>query len=595
MKRGYDMRDSLLKQVLDLARQGDLDGFEKFYILTYKDAYRHAASFIEKPDDVWDILCMMYVKLYEDRENLPGSNDIQKKIIELIDDIAADQLDEAAIYSGDELEQYDISEEKAATILNVIEEKAGIVEKEPETVKIRDYISSGLRAVIALGVVGLTIGILLSGSKRVQSYNSKIKNIFSDTINSTLPQPSEESVETEPINMSEISGEKGPGLRELAGGKKYLTEDNTYLKEAWKEVDGKLYYFDTDEYAVIGNMVIDDQIFNFWDDGVLVSISRIGAGKISTAGSIQKIGGLTYFLKENYSEGNYDLYRIKDGQEKKELIISNIQDYFILDDMLYYMQDDFLQRSTLMDEGYALEDMKTEVMDKGDSFYLVNELEEPISSEKGTVEIENRLYRVDNGKIKYVKPGTMQTKGVTYYFNGSTPQTSRGIYWKYSNGEGSLLVEEGYWIDSFCIVDDWIYYSAYVGKADGYNRYSQLYRISLDGTKKEVLSEVFKGNMMNLYYYKDKKQIYGEYRPNTDNNYGRLAVISLTGSMELINDSAARIGRDTTGEDTLELIMVSGDKISCYWHDCDWYTDGEAKILWTTPIELSDNQRIPLQ
>ena len=202
---------------------------------------------------------------------------------------------------------------------------------------------------------------------------------------------------------------------------------------------------------------------------------------------------------------------------------------------------------------------------------------------------------MDNGKIKYVKPGEMRTQGVTYYFNGSTPQTSRGIYWKYASGEGSILVEEGYWIDSFCIVGDWIYYSAYVGKADGYNRYSQLYRISVDGTKKEVLSEVFKGNMMNMYYYSDKQEIYGEYRPNTDNNYGRLAAISLTGNIELINDSAVRVGKDTTGEDTLELIMVSGDKISCYWHDCDWYADGGVNILWTVPIELSDKERVPLQ
>lgn len=590
------MRDSLINKVLDSVRQGELDGFEKFYILTYKDAYRHAASFIRDPDDIWIILGRMYIKLYEDKEKLPGANEIQKRIFELIDDISSCELDEEAIYSGDESEEYDISEEKAATVLSAIEEKAGITDKESEGEKAKDYIFSGLRALIALVVVGLAVVIMMSGSKRVQSYNSKIKSLLADTVISTLPQTTENFLEAESVIVADDDME--PGLKKFSDGVKYLKEDNTYLKDSWKEVDGKLYYFEADEYAATGNKVIDDQVFSFWDDGVLLKIGRTSTGKISVSDSLQSIGGKTYYLKESFDRGNYHLYRI-DGEKKdqgiKELIISDIQDYFILGDMLYYMQNEVLQKRTLLQEGYALEDMKTEVINKEDGFYLVNELEEPVSSDNGTVEIENRLYRVDDGKIKYVKPGTMETKGVTYYFNGSTPQTSRGIYWKYSNGEGSLLVEDGYWIDSFCIVDDWIYYSAYVGKADGYNRYSQLYRISTDGTKKEVLSEVFKGNMMNLYYYKDKKEIYGEYRPATDNNYGRLAAISLTGKIDLINDSAARIGRDTSGEDTLELIMVSDDKISCYWHDCDWYADGGAKILWTEPIELSDSERIPLQ
>ncbi|MBS6645411.1 MAG: hypothetical protein KH366_17665 [Clostridiaceae bacterium] len=595
------MRDSLLKKVLDSARLGELDGFEKFYILTYKDAYRHAASFIKEPNDVWKILCNVYVKLYEDREKLPGPNEIQKKIFELIDDISASLLDEEGIYSGNELENCDISEEKAATVLSIIEEKAGISEKESENLKTRDYIFIGFRAVIALAVVGLAVFIVLSGTRRVQSYNSKIKTILADTVIGTLADTTQVSVDQETVTETEVDIE--PGLNEFPEGMKYLNEDNTYLKDSWKEVEGNLYYFNGDGYAVIGNMVVDDQVFVFGDDCALTIIERAGSDKISTANSIQAVGDVIYYLKEvlekeNSNDETYDLYRISEEKRKegkKELIISNIQDYFILDDMVYYMQDDILHKCTILNEGYAVEDIKTEVLNKGDAFYLVNELEEPVSSENGIVEIENRLYRVDNGKIKYVKPGEMRTQGVTYYFNGSTPQTSRGIYWKYASGEGSILVEEGYWIDSFCIVGDWIYYSAYVGKADGYNRYSQLYRISVDGTKKEVLSEVFKGNMMNMYYYSDKQEIYGEYRPNTDNNYGRLAAISLTGNIELINDSAVRVGKDTTGEDTLELIMVSGDKISCYWHDCDWYADGGVNILWTVPIELSDKERVPLQ
>lgn len=594
------MRDSLLKKVLEPARRGDVDSFERLYILTYKEAYRHAASFIKEPSDIWRVLANVYIKLYEDKENLPAAGEMLRKIYELTDEIASDKLEEEAIYSDEPLSECEISEEKAATVLSIIEERTGMVEKEPDHGRTRDYVFSGVRALAALGVVALAVFVLNSGIKKVQSYNSKIKYILNDTTISTLA----ESTQFESSDIAAAATEQDDqtsGLKNMPDGKKYLEEDLTYLKNSWKEADGSLYYFGENEYAETGDKVIGDQVFSFGQDGALMTIGRMGNGAIGVVDSIQTVGGKTYYLKEDKEseERRYHLYRTDDEEKKenrKELIISNIQDYLIVGDMVYYMQDRTLQKRSVMDDGYAKEELKTEVIDKNDAFYLVNELEEPVTDESGTVDIENRTYRVEeDGRIKYVKPAVMETKGVTYYFNGSTPQTSRGIFWKYSNGVGDILAEEGYWIDSFCLVDDWIYYSAYVGKADGYNRYSQLYRISTDGTKKEVLSEVFKGNMMNLYYYKEKKEIYGEYRPGTDNNYGRLVAISLTGQMELINDSASRVGESTTGEDTLELIMVSGDTVSCYWHDCDWYGDGGVKILWTKPIELSASDRIPLQ
>lgn len=591
------MRESLLKKVLELTKQGNIDGFEKFYILTYKNAYRHAASFIKEPSDIWKVLCDVYVRIYEDRENLPGVGGIGKKIHELVDEISSKILEDQALYSSEGEMDIDVSEEKAITMLAVIEERVGISEDAGEENKVKDYLSSILRAIIALGVAGAAVFVILTGIKRIQSYNSKILTVWNDTVISTLASQNSESAD-ESITAGESALEDmEPGLKVYEDGKKYLNEDGAFITDAWKEVDGNLYYFDETGYAVTGDKVVGNQVFTFWDDGILTMISRLNRGEISLKDSIQTVDGKTYFLKP-VLDGGYTLYRTDARmklEKQKELIINKVEDYWIHDGMIYYMLDGGLKKRSVMDNGYAREDLETEVVKKEGAFYLVNELEEPVDAANGTVEIENRIYRVDNGLIKYVKPANVTTRGITYYFNGSTPQTSRGIYWKNSSGEGDLFVEQGYWIDSFCLVGDWIYYSSYVGKADGYNRYSQIYRIRLDGTQKEVVSEIFKGHMMNLYYYSEKGEIYGDYNPNTDNNYGRIAVISLNGQIDLINDSAARSVRETGGEDTLELVMVSDDTISCYWHDCDWYGDGGAKILWTEPIELSASDRFPLE
>lgn len=590
------MHDSLLKQALDSARQGQPEGFENLFILTYKDAYRHAALLTKDENQIWQMIRVTYVGLFREGQELPGEHELQNQIYARIDELGSLMLHEKPIPLAEGSISPAISEERAATILSQIDEETGFTERWHNRTAARDYVFSGMKALASVGVLILTICLITFAVRRIQPERIQLGQILDS--NRVNPITTEE--ESSKVSFSESTPAiLQAGLVELPDGKKFLTEDQGYLTSSWMDTEDGLYYFGEDGYAVTGEIVLKNRLFTFWNDGLLTSIRRLNQAPITVSDSIQVIDGTTYYLKEHTDVNQlnpYHLYRVTpEGllQDQRELVLSNVQDYMIYDSVIYYMQNHTLLKQHLSSGTLPTEDMEIHLALREDGFYMVNDLESPSAKTDPTFTMDNRIYRVDNGRIKYVKPAVIQTRGITYYFNGPT-QVSKGIYWKSDSGQSGILANDGNWIDSFCLVDDWIYYSAYIGKPDGVNRYSQLYRINIDGTTKETLSAPYPGHMLNLYYYPEKQQIYGEYTPNTGNNRGTLAAISLSGSIELINDSAARSGRSTTGEDTLELIMVSGNKISCYWHDCNWYAEGGPQILWTVPIELSDSARIPL-
>lgn len=591
------MHDSLLKQALDSARQGQPEGFENLFILTYKDAYRHAALLTKDENQIWQMIRATYVGLFREGQELPDGHELRNQIYEQLDELGSLMFHEKPVPPADGAISPVISEERAATILAQIDEETGFTERWHNRAMTRDYVLSGLKALASVGFLILTVYLIVFAVRRIQPERIQLRQILDSDPITTITTTEEEV--TEVSSSGSVSATLQVGLQELPDGKKFLTADHGYLTSSWMDTEEGLYYFGEDGYAVTGEIVLDHQLFTFWNDGLLTSIGRLTHTPITVSDSIQVIDGTTYYLKEHDDANQlnpYHLYRITpEGllQDQRELVLSNVQDYMIYDSVIYYMQNHTLLKQHLSSSTFQTEDMKINLVTRDDGFYMVNDLGSPAAKIGSSFTIDNRVYRVDNGRIKYVKPAVIQTRGITYYFNGST-QISKGIYWKSDSGQSGILANDGNWIDSFCLVDDWIYYSAYMGKPDGVNRYSQLYRINIDGTSKETLSAPYPGHMLNLYYYPEKQQIYGEYTPNTGNNRGALAAISLSGNIELINDAAARAGRSTTGEDTLELVMVSGNKISCYWHDCNWYADGGPQILWTVPIELSDSSRIPL-
>ena len=102
------------------------------------------------------------------------------------------------------------------------------------------------------------------------------------------------------------------------------------------------------------------------------------------------------------------------------------------------------------------------------------------------------------------------------------------MYRMEAGGTKEIIAQSDYGINSFCIADGMIYYSAYIRRdADG-SRYSAIFQIAPDGSGNRQISQSFQGNILNLYYYPEKGKIYGEYTPVSWRNcYGQIGVIDL--------------------------------------------------------------------
>lgn len=596
------MSNPNLKNALDSARKGQAEGFEYLFILTYKDAYRHAALFTNDESHIWQMIRAVYTGLFRDEQDLSQEEDFLNQLFERIDEVGSHMFDSYAITSeiahGDKA-ALRISEETAAGILSQIEEASGFSERDNAPTPVRVYVLSAVKLIVCIGLAALAVWLILFSIRTVKPTQMDLRNLLNQEMFGSLSTTSAADTDEDPISehVGELETTK-TGLQESLHGRKYLTSDGTWLTNSWMEADGHLYYFDDTGYAVTGELQMENRIYAFWDDGVLVSLARSADTEISLEDSIQKTDGHIYYLKHlDAPEPNrYNLYRTSQyelEENLRTLVVSDIQDYLIYGDHVYYMQGHTLQKATLSEESYQTEAMDLCTVLKDDAFYFVNDFEKPFSDGVSELTLDQRTYRLDQGKIRHVTPALISTRGITYYLT-ATSQSAKSICWRDDTGKSGILADDGYWIDSFCLAGDWIYYSVYIGKTDGIHRYSRIYKINIDGQTKEVLSPPFQGHMMNLYFYPDKGQIYGEYVPDANTHRGSLATISLSGNIEQINDTTARTGRTTTGGDTLELVMVSDDTISCYWHDCDWDAAGGAKILWTVPIELSDSDRLPI-
>jgi len=285
------------------------------------------------------------------------------------------------------------------------------------------------------------------------------------------------------------------------------------------------------------------------------------------------------------------LFRMRPGSDVKELIAEQVDGYMVLNDTIYYAQAGSIH-SAVSGVEIAAGEGKYTVEIKDDSCYLVDELGNPAVSDNGdSVAVGDRIYRIEeDGKIKYVKHGQLTIDGSTYYLSGSGTKATVNSK---KDSNDTVLIRETYGVQSYCIVDNQIYYSSYVDKGSGGEWYSRIFRTDLNGQNKQVLSEPFPGVIQNMYYYEDEGEIFGEYHPSIwSSSYGVAAVISRDGTIYKINDESARTGKHVDGNDMLEIVMAKDGKVICLWHDCEWNKgSGVTKVLWSKAVELNGSDR----
>lgn len=328
--------------------------------------------------------------------------------------------------------------------------------------------------------------------------------------------------------------------------------------------------------------------------------------EMSTHNSLQIHDGYIYYLPQVTSQTLSSLspdeqklcnrlYRMKPGDSEKELLAENATGFLVLDDgSVYYASDGQIQKAEA-GTVYSVGEAQYRVLVKDNACYLVDASGEPVSGDSsGNQVVGDRLYDLNqDGRINGVYPADRTYDQAEF----TLEQNSSGVtalYRMESGGTKEIIAQSDYGINSFCIADGMIYYSAYIRRdADG-SRYSAIFQIAPDGSGNRQISQSFQGNILNLYYYPEKGKIYGEYTPVSWRNcYGQIVVIDLDGTVNVIDDSASRGSGVMENNDLLSLVMVEGNTITTYLRSCSYSrSSGSWTVLSEKPYQFSDTLQV---
>lgn len=507
------------------------------------------------------------------------------------------------------------------------------------------YIWAGIMAICALAALFAAIWVVITVYEKIAGDSSEW------ALETSTEESSEIEIETDEI-YGWITDEGGTRYRETDGSfavnewkvwedKLYYLKDDGYMAVEDISMDGQIFFFASD--GALTDIQLDtgwrgltgednpqnlDSLVKgheFWcylssdmdDTGIFKPIyyrktteseGRVLGGEtspeLSTKNSMQIHDGYLYYLPQvtsqtlsGFSQEEQNLcnklFRIRPGETQKELLAENATGYLVMKDgAVYYASDGQIKRAGA-GTTYPIGDGQYRVEVRNDTCYLVDFMENIVTgNEDGIQMIGSREYHLDQGKIIEVSPGE-QRYGSFRFTLEPDPQNagSKVLYKQEEGGQKTLAARAPYGINSFCIADGMLYYSAYVERGSDGTRYSELYRMRPDGIEAEQIGQRFKGNILNLYYYEGKKKIYGEYTPvSWKSCYGQIAVIDLdSGEIAVIDDSGSRGGSDQSRNELLSLLMVDGSTITTYMKTCEYSSSlGAWNVLSKKPYQFTD-------
>jgi hypothetical protein len=436
------------------------------------------------------------------------------------------------------------------------------------------------------------------------------------------------------------------GWQIVDAGARFENEDGSYAFAQWLEHEGHLYYFDINGLAVRGIVEIDGQTCYFDDDYSLIGInrtysiettdnvlfrnlSRLGrSSQVSrvVADSILQYGDWIYYLlmpatgtseteetSTSLSETTREtdeiypsLMRLEVVTGEMETVSSDVQGYVFNEGKLWYCYDGqiLVFEDSSSGEPYLDSDVEVEhiddtsspisygnainVVEKDGRYQFLDRSGNLVQGTNGYQIIDGREYRIDSGYIRYVTAGEQKINGRTFTLSVS------GVDNKIYFSDGSVYLENGIAINSFCIAGDYIYYSAVQSLSTQGSPTSRIYRVEVSTGKQQAVTSAFAGIMQNMYYYSDTSEIYMEYATDGYTNcYGRIAVLTQSHELYVLDDESARAGGYSSGNDRLELIIVIDGIAYCYWHDCT-FDASTINVVATKTLALSTYSRNPI-
>lgn len=537
--------NEMLKNAVLQAKKGDVEGFETFYILTYQNVYQTILKMGHSDKQAEELMETLYVSAYGRIEQAPLDH-LEEWLKELLYELGAEEPEGEGL--GEDVLLSSLSEEKSATIFLKIEERLGILpNEEPEAADLWESgEQEGDRRSFFRIIISLVSAVCIVAVVCICLWK-KEEDVFS----SKAPQG---KVNLEETQASEVESIEHTGLEETEEEKETVT------------------------------VHLADQEFVLDMKGNLISSKR---EEEQYHLPVQSDGGYTYYLCDDPGLEGTLLRVYENDPERYELIDENVKDYVLMDNVIYYVKDGMIQHKDT-EISYGKRDFTYHLEIKGDGFYMVNEIGQLSGSGTTSMEQDGLIYYLDNGYVQSVEESACWYNGIRYALEDRDQDGMDELCW-YSQTDSGILVKEGYWIDSFCLVGDWIYYSAFEQRDPDNHYYSRVYRIRPDGSAQELVRDLFQGNITHMYYSQEKGKIYGEYMPDPYYRYyGNIVSLSLSGTLVILNDTQARSQYQTSGNDVLRFVGVSGSNIYCYWYDCQWTRGETARVMWIKPLILQD-------
>ncbi|MCI9102622.1 MAG: hypothetical protein HFG47_04835 [Lachnospiraceae bacterium] len=327
----------------------------------------------------------------------------------------------------------------------------------------------------------------------------------------------------------------------------------------------------------------------------------------STKNSLQIHNGYIYYLPQVSSQvfnslGEKEkilcnkLFRMKPGESQKELLAENATGYLVLEDgTVYYASSGEILKAEA-GTVYSAGDDQYRVQVRDDGCYLLDSMGNLVTGDASGIQIiGSREYRLSEGKIIEVNPAQQKYENFIFTLEGDPENAGRQAIYRQEDGGEKVKIAQALWgINSFCIAQDNLYYSAFVEQGTDGTRYSEIYRMKPDSMQAEKISSRFKGNILKLYYYEGKGKIYGEYAPvSWMSCYGQIVTVAFDGTVTLIDDSLSRGSSDMSRNDLLSLVMVNENTVTTYMQTCEYRSDVRTwNMLSEKPYQFADTMQI---
>ena len=535
--------------------------FENLYILTYKSLYRHAKLIFGQEDKTKELLIQVYMEAYQRGEQLQKEKSPLDWLLKRSDFLAETRIEATkemieASYAEEKMQSKEAKKENLTnldetSLLLEIEDRLGIVEGDGEHTEEPEL--SREKRIISLLLLAAALVLAVAGIWKVKHQLDLLQAPFERTFQQ--PEKTEVKNENTEIQLGDkavILSETGQILYTVPLSESSLAGEHDYNEEIQTR-DGWTYYLPCPERK-------DSQL--------------------------SKVHPSLY----------HTLYR-SDSDQEIEVIAQDVDNFTFWEDGIYIMQYGSVQRISV-DAVFETQQIGTYAAVEQDEIYLYDTLGRKLQTDvDGNYLYGDRIFKMSGNRIETVQAAARESDGISYYLKEQEDGNGQAIFCN-KGGTETLFESMGKSIDSFCIVGDWIYYSAWMKGKERSKQYSQLFRISMTEQDAEVeeLHKRFPGRIWQLYYSEEGDQLYGNYNlKNWKSSHGVIAVISRSGQMSYLNDEELREREETTGNDRVEFVMMQDGQVYCYWEECYWENGDEPVPMWRRVLIIPDKNRVVME